>query len=74
MMSATKPSNNKKAPAKSTETAYEGELKTVKAKLACAAHPGPNRWCYVSRAKGEHIPLGLEHITLWARKIVSRAA
>jgi hypothetical protein len=62
-----KPSNDKKVPAKLTETAYEGELKTVKAKLSCAVHAGPNRWCYVSRAKGgEHIPLGLEHITLWA--------
>ena len=61
VMSATKLLN---------ETAYEGELNTVKAKLACAAHPGPNRWCYASGEKGTYT-IGLEHITLWARKIVS---
>lgn len=50
---------------------YGAELRIVKEKLQCAQHAGPNRWCYVSPDKpSEHVALGYEEITLWARKIV----
>ncbi|KAJ6507806.1 hypothetical protein C8R47DRAFT_966359 [Mycena vitilis] len=59
---------------KQSETAISiPELEKVKAKLTCALHPGKNRWCYVmpptSNHPGKHIPLGLEHVGLWARKV-----
>ncbi|KAL1663509.1 hypothetical protein GGF50DRAFT_115961 [Schizophyllum commune] len=59
----------------SHETAYGRELDIVKQKLFCAVHGGRsrNRWCYVWQAPhpqaGEHIQLGLEEGTLWARKM-----
>lgn len=57
---------------RSTDSAYSAELRVVKEKLQCAHHSGPNRWCYVSPENPtEHVALGLEEITLWARKIVS---
>ena len=41
-------------------------------KLRCAMHDTPNRWCYISPDKPDyHHRLGVEEITLWARKIVS---
>ncbi|KAK7001115.1 hypothetical protein R3P38DRAFT_3217256 [Favolaschia claudopus] len=43
-----------------------------KAALACEKHRGHNRWCYVRRdnEKGERcVPLSLEEVTLWARKL-----
>jgi hypothetical protein len=40
----------------------------------CALHPGKNRWCYVmgptSKYPGKHCPVGIDVVTLWARKIV----
>jgi hypothetical protein len=54
-----------------TDFAYGAELRLVKEKLRCAQHSGPNRWCYMSPENpNEHVPLGCEEITLWARKIV----
>ena len=68
----------KQAPAeKVTETAITKELDIVKAKLGCMEHRGNNRWCFVRRDEehaGQHIALGLEKITLWARKMVSKIA
>lgn len=62
------------AAPKPAETAYGKELRTVKDRLACPEHRGPNRWCYVSPAHGkEHIALGVEEIGLWAKKIVSES-
>ena len=70
-----KPPEAKKPPFKTTETAVHiDELKIVKAKLACAQHPGSSHWRYIRQDgghKGEHVALGLEEIGLWARKIVS---
>lgn len=57
---------------RTTDVAYNAELHMVKEKLKCVQHTGPNRWCYVSPENpNEHIALGCEEITLWARKIVS---
>lgn len=54
-----------------TDFAYGAELCIVKEKLRCEQHDGPNRWCYVSpEHPTEHVPLGYEEISLWARKIV----
>ncbi|KAJ6592746.1 hypothetical protein B0H19DRAFT_920953, partial [Mycena capillaripes] len=57
----------KAAAPKTYETAYSDELKLVKDKLKCATHKGPNRWCYVSPVAGDHIELGFEEISLWAK-------
>ncbi|KAJ7366164.1 hypothetical protein DFH08DRAFT_763348 [Mycena albidolilacea] len=60
---------------KVTETAYRDELNVVKTALACEKHRGRNRWCFVRRddeAGPRCVPLGLEEITLWARKLVRR--
>ncbi|KAJ6490437.1 hypothetical protein DFH09DRAFT_1454372 [Mycena vulgaris] len=59
---------------KPSETAVTiPELRKVKEKLACAEHPGRNRWCYVlppsSKHPGKHVPLDIEVIGLWARKM-----
>lgn len=52
--------------------AYGEELCIVKEKLRCEQHSGPNRWCYVSlNDPADHVKLGLEEVTLWARKLVS---
>ncbi|KAJ7018948.1 hypothetical protein C8F04DRAFT_1324746 [Mycena alexandri] len=62
----------KKKADKPSETAVTlPELRKVKEKLTCALHPGKNRWCYVRGPKdkrpGEHVPLDLEVLLLWAR-------
>ncbi|KAJ7077933.1 hypothetical protein C8R44DRAFT_910695 [Mycena epipterygia] len=59
---------------KPSETAITvPELRKVQAKLACAEHPGRNRWCYVmgptSKHPGKHVPLGIDVVSLWARKM-----
>ena len=57
---------------RTTDFAYSAELRSVQEKLRCAQHNGPNRWCYVNKEMPhEHVPLGYEEISLWARKIVS---
>ena len=57
-----------------TDFAYSTELRIVKEKLQCAQHIGPNRWCYVSPENpNEHVALGYEEISLWARKIVNES-
>ncbi|KAJ7888721.1 hypothetical protein B0H13DRAFT_1627029 [Mycena leptocephala] len=72
IINLTKPAE-KPAPApKVTETAYRDELNIVKTALTCEKHRGNNRWCFVRRddEKGPLcVPLGLEEITLWARKL-----
>jgi hypothetical protein len=56
---------------RSTDFAYGEELKHVQEKLRCADHAGQNRWCYISPENPkEHINLGVEEVTLWARKLV----
>jgi hypothetical protein len=65
----------KKKADKPSETAVTlPELRKVKEKLTCALHPGKNRWCYVRGPKdkrpGEHVPLDLEVLLLWARHMV----
>ncbi|EDR12464.1 uncharacterized protein LACBIDRAFT_311891 [Laccaria bicolor S238N-H82] len=58
-----------------TDFAYSAELRIVQEKLRCALHAGPNRWCYVSPDHpADHIPLGYEEISLWARKIHDNSA
>ncbi|KAF8805111.1 hypothetical protein BYT27DRAFT_7105037 [Phlegmacium glaucopus] len=55
---------------RATDFAYGAELRMVQEKLRCAEHAGPNRWCYVSAdTPNEHVALGYEEISLWARKI-----
>ncbi|KAJ7768766.1 hypothetical protein B0H14DRAFT_2178024, partial [Mycena olivaceomarginata] len=52
--------------------AYREELNIVKTKLACEKHRGRNRWCFIrrdDRAGPRCVPLGLEEVTLWARKL-----
>ncbi|KAF8231156.1 hypothetical protein L208DRAFT_1378238 [Tricholoma matsutake] len=50
--------------------AYANELHLVKEKLCCTKHGGLNHWCYIHpNTPGEHVALGLQEITLWARKI-----
>ncbi|KAJ6614275.1 hypothetical protein B0H10DRAFT_1803816 [Mycena sp. CBHHK59/15] len=50
------------------------ELLEVQTKLACAEHPGNNRWCYVmgpkSKYPGKHVEVGIDVVSLWARKMV----
>ncbi|KAJ7165220.1 hypothetical protein C8R46DRAFT_900628 [Mycena filopes] len=63
-----------KQPEKPVESALTiPELENVKSKLSCMLHPGRNRWCYVmppdSKKPGEHVALGIEHVSLWARKV-----
>ncbi|KAJ6564029.1 hypothetical protein B0H19DRAFT_1258542 [Mycena capillaripes] len=72
VVNLAKPAEKVIAAPKVTETAYCDELNIVKGALACEKHSGRNRWCFVRRdaEKGEHcVPLGLEEITLWARKL-----
>ncbi|KAK6993184.1 hypothetical protein R3P38DRAFT_3223786 [Favolaschia claudopus] len=72
IINLAKPAEKTAAAPKVTETAYRDELNIVKAALACEKHRGHNRWCYVRRdnEKGERcVPLGLEEVTLWARKL-----
>ncbi|KAJ7263545.1 hypothetical protein C8J57DRAFT_1629725, partial [Mycena rebaudengoi] len=62
---------------KQSETALSiPELQQVQAKLKCAEHPGNNRWCYVMGPKsahpGKHVELGIDVVSLWARKVVPR--
>jgi hypothetical protein len=70
-----KPKDVEKPAPKVTETAVEPEmLRKVKKALECAMHPGPHWWCFVRRDKGhegEHVPLGIQEVGLWAWKIVS---
>ncbi|KAJ7676418.1 hypothetical protein B0H17DRAFT_1139856 [Mycena rosella] len=59
---------------KQSETALSiPELQQVQAKLKCAEHPGKNRWCYVMGPKsthpGKHVELGIDVVSLWARKM-----
>jgi hypothetical protein len=55
---------------RSTDFVYGPELRLVQEKLRCAQHAGPNWWCYISPTKpDEHIALGYEEVSLWARKI-----
>ncbi|KAJ3875285.1 hypothetical protein F5051DRAFT_334075 [Lentinula edodes] len=58
-------------PLKTTDTSYGDELTKLKEKLRCMQHSGHNRWCFVRRDEdhaGQHVNLGIEEITLWARK------
>ncbi|KAJ7343023.1 hypothetical protein DFH08DRAFT_703643 [Mycena albidolilacea] len=72
VVNLAKPAEKVVTAPKVTETAYCNELNIVKGALACEKHSGRNQWCFVRRddEKGEHcVPLGLEEITLWARKL-----
>ncbi|KAJ6616838.1 hypothetical protein B0H10DRAFT_2219178 [Mycena sp. CBHHK59/15] len=59
---------------KQSETALSiPELQQVQAKLKCAEHLGNNRWCYAMGPKsthpGKHVELGIDVVSLWARKV-----
>lgn len=50
---------------------YSAALRIVQKKLKCMQHTEPNRWCYVRLENpNEHVALGKEEVSLWARKIV----
>ncbi|EDR07198.1 uncharacterized protein LACBIDRAFT_328214 [Laccaria bicolor S238N-H82] len=67
---APKPAKKKTDGNKATDFAYGEELCIMKGKLKCEQHNGPNRWCYVSsNDPADHVKLGLEEVTLWARKL-----
>ncbi|KAJ7699528.1 hypothetical protein B0H17DRAFT_1158147 [Mycena rosella] len=63
----------KQAEKDSEKAVTAPELRKVQEKLTCALHPGKNRWCYVmgptSKHPGQHVPLGIDVVTLWARKV-----
>ncbi|KAJ3968326.1 hypothetical protein EV361DRAFT_805826, partial [Lentinula raphanica] len=66
------PEPNEQPAVKTSETTVTNELRIVKECLACKKHAGNNRFCFVRRDEehaGEHVPLGLEEVTLWARKM-----
>ncbi|KAJ6524180.1 hypothetical protein B0H19DRAFT_972217, partial [Mycena capillaripes] len=68
-----------KQPEKVSESAIlSPEIAKVQAKLSCALHPGKNRWCYVmgpkSKSPGKHVAIGIDVLTLWARKIHDKEA
>ncbi|KAF9046646.1 hypothetical protein BJ165DRAFT_1527720 [Panaeolus papilionaceus] len=51
---------------------YEEELLLLQDKLRCAVHVRPDCWCYVRpgcKNLDDHIPLGIEELNLWAKKI-----
>ncbi|TFK31830.1 hypothetical protein BDQ12DRAFT_671560 [Crucibulum laeve] len=62
-------------PVKSNETTTDPDvLNKVKSKLKCTQHPGPHQWCYIwcnEGHEGEHVPLGICEVGLWACMIVS---
>lgn len=50
---------------------YGAALRIVQKKLKCLQHTEPNRWCYIRpENRNEHIALGKEEVSLWAREIV----
>ncbi|KAF9051314.1 hypothetical protein BJ165DRAFT_1524264 [Panaeolus papilionaceus] len=54
---------------------YEAELRLLQEKLRCAVHvENGGRWCYIkpgsnSNDADAHIPLGIEELNLWAKKM-----
>ncbi|KAJ7321940.1 hypothetical protein DFH08DRAFT_969835 [Mycena albidolilacea] len=54
------------------------EVGKVRARPSCALYPGKNHWCYVmgptSKHPGKHCPVGIDVVTLWARKIHDKEA
>ncbi|KAJ6456520.1 hypothetical protein C8R45DRAFT_795249, partial [Mycena sanguinolenta] len=66
-------SATKKAEKASETVLTLPELEKVQAKLTCAEHPGKNRWCYIMGPKsahpGKHVEVGIDVVSLWARKI-----
>ncbi len=52
----------------STTLSFLSELRELKGHLECSRHPG--RHCYVSPINGDHIPLDIAKLTLWAKKMV----
>lgn len=48
---------------------YANEVQAVKNKLACQQH-GENSWCWVNPFDGEHIPICLHDVQLWAQYLV----
>ena len=60
---------------KTTEGTAAEEFNTLKQRLKCHTHGSgrDNHWCYISATNaGEHVPLTVGQLSLWARKIVSR--
>lgn len=52
---------------------FETELRILQEKLPCATHVSSGRWCYVKPGRNngdDHIALGIEELTLWAKKMV----
>ncbi|KAF9053254.1 hypothetical protein BJ165DRAFT_1523965 [Panaeolus papilionaceus] len=51
---------------------FETELRILQEKLPCATHVSSGRWCYVKPGHNngdDHIALGIEELTLWAKKM-----
>jgi len=54
------------------DLSYRTAARIVEEKLSCVQHSGSNHWCYINpETPVEHIALGREEVSLWARKIVS---
>lgn len=59
---------------KTTEAPAGAEFQELKRRLKCEKHSEgrDTRWCYINAFNaGEHVPLTLQQLSLWARKIVS---
>jgi len=51
-----------------TSVSYASQLRQLKQKLFCEKH---DRHCYINPIDGEHLPMNIHALTLWAKKIVS---
>ncbi|KAH7868493.1 uncharacterized protein C8R40DRAFT_1074778 [Lentinula edodes] len=57
-----------KKPLQTTDTSYGNKLTKLKERLHCMQHSGHNSWRCDEYYAGQHVNLGIEEITLWARK------
>ncbi|GBE86875.1 hypothetical protein SCP_1001170 [Sparassis crispa] len=55
-------------PELQTTVSFTKELRQLKGRLSCAAHPG--RWCFISPINSEHKFLDIFAITLWAKQML----
>ena len=51
-----------------TSVSYASQLRQLKQKLFCQKH---DQHCYINPIDGEHVPMNVHALTLWAKKIVS---
>ncbi|KAJ3872381.1 hypothetical protein F5051DRAFT_445237 [Lentinula edodes] len=57
-----------KKPLQTTDTSYGNKLTKLKERLHCMQHSGHNSWRRDEYYAGQHVNLGIEEITPWARK------